>query len=528
MDEQALDAALASGRLGGAALDVVEQGHGDGRHFLLRHDNVVLTPHLGGATHETLLQGAEMIAEEIQRFAAQQPLGNVVNRAGGGRMSAELLLAIDAGTGSCRAVLFLLDGNQVAIGAARVHHAALPGVPGSQVFDTAANWALICACTREALSDGGRRRLGREGGSATSMREGMVLYDRSGTELWACPNVDSRAGEQAHRARAIGRRPGDLPALGRLGGDHLAGPLAVGPRARARDVLAHRPRRDARRLDPHPALGWFVTDPSLGSSSGMFELAERTGPSGSSRSSGSTAAVFPPVVEPGTVVGQVTAEAAAATGPRRGTPVVVGGADTQLALLGLGVAEPGRFTVVGGTFWQHTVVLDEPLIDPDGRLRTLCHTVPGRWMIEGIGFYCGMVMRWFRDAFCEAENARGRARGRRRLRAAGARRGGAPAGLQRCLRDLLQPDAGESLGARIAGLRRLRRRQPGDGPQRGVPPLLDGAERIAAGGRRVATSKPMNDGAACTQRLACIRLEKIPKTPFEPGGSDAAARSSTS
>ena len=50
-------------------------------------------------------------------------------------------------------------------------------------------------------------------------------------------------------------------------------------------------------------------------------------------------------------------------------------------------------------------VLDEPLVDPQARLRTLCHTVPGRWMIEGIGFYCGLVMRWFRDAFCELEQA---------------------------------------------------------------------------------------------------------------------------
>ena len=81
VDEQALDAALESGRLAGAALDVVEHGGEDGKpHFLLRHDNVVLTPHLGGATHETLLQGAEMIAEEIQRFAAGQPLRHVVNR----------------------------------------------------------------------------------------------------------------------------------------------------------------------------------------------------------------------------------------------------------------------------------------------------------------------------------------------------------------------------------------------------------------------------------------------------------------
>jgi D-3-phosphoglycerate dehydrogenase len=47
---------------------------------LLRHENVVLTPHIGGATHETLLQGAEMIAAEITRFAAGEPLVNVVNR----------------------------------------------------------------------------------------------------------------------------------------------------------------------------------------------------------------------------------------------------------------------------------------------------------------------------------------------------------------------------------------------------------------------------------------------------------------
>ena len=80
VDEDALDAALESGHLAGAALDVVRQDAGSGRHRLLRHENVVLTPHIGGATHETLLQGAEMIADEITRFAAGEPLVNVVNR----------------------------------------------------------------------------------------------------------------------------------------------------------------------------------------------------------------------------------------------------------------------------------------------------------------------------------------------------------------------------------------------------------------------------------------------------------------
>jgi len=80
VDEDALDAALARGRLGGAALDTVRTTVEHTRHNLLRHENVVITPHIGGATHETLLQGAEMIAAEIVRFAAGEPLVNVLNR----------------------------------------------------------------------------------------------------------------------------------------------------------------------------------------------------------------------------------------------------------------------------------------------------------------------------------------------------------------------------------------------------------------------------------------------------------------
>ncbi|MHB8612922.1 MAG: NAD(P)-dependent oxidoreductase [Candidatus Dormibacteraceae bacterium] len=81
VDEHALDAALASGHLAGAALDVVRQRSERGPHPLLRHENVVITPHIGGATHETLLRGVTMVAEEIRRFAAGEGLRAVVNRA---------------------------------------------------------------------------------------------------------------------------------------------------------------------------------------------------------------------------------------------------------------------------------------------------------------------------------------------------------------------------------------------------------------------------------------------------------------
>jgi D-3-phosphoglycerate dehydrogenase / 2-oxoglutarate reductase len=81
VDEPALREALESGHLAGAALDVVRPGLGDGRHPLLDVPNVILTPHIAGSTHETLARGAEMLADEIERFAKGQPLHHAVNAA---------------------------------------------------------------------------------------------------------------------------------------------------------------------------------------------------------------------------------------------------------------------------------------------------------------------------------------------------------------------------------------------------------------------------------------------------------------
>jgi autoinducer 2 (AI-2) kinase len=142
----------------------------------------------------------------------------------------------------------------------------------------------------------------------------------------------------------------------------------------------------------------------------MFSLADRTWSPEIARICGIDPSILPAVTDPGTVIGTVTRRAAEETGLREGTPVVAGGADTQLGLLGAG-AQPNEYTVVGGTFWQNTILVDRPLVDQKTRLRTLCHVIPGQWMVEGIGFYCGMSMRWFRDAFCQAEVGIARDRG---------------------------------------------------------------------------------------------------------------------
>ena len=321
------------------------------------------------------------------------------------------LLALDLGTGSCRAVLFDDDGRQLAMGQREWSHTGLPGVPGSQVFDTTGNWLLICECIREALSSANLRPTEVAAVSSTSMREGMVLYDGAGREIWACPNVDSRAADEAAELVSSGQ----ARQIFETGGDWV--PITAP--ARFRWIRNHQPEVFSAIAHLGMLSDWvlyrltgrFVTDPSVGSSSDLFDLRARTWSAHLLELVGLSPSIVPEVLEPGEVVGTIHARAAAETGLAAGTPVVVGGADTQLGLVGIGMASTDQLTLVGGSFWQMTAITDAPLIDPAARVRTLCHAVPGRWMTEGIGFYCGIAMRWFRDAFCELEKSEAARRG---------------------------------------------------------------------------------------------------------------------
>lgn len=53
------------------------------------------------------------------------------------------LLALDAGTGSIRAVIFDTSGQQIAVGQAEWKHLSVADVPGSMEFDLTVNWQLM-------------------------------------------------------------------------------------------------------------------------------------------------------------------------------------------------------------------------------------------------------------------------------------------------------------------------------------------------------------------------------------------------
>ena len=79
VDREALVDVLTSGRLGGAGLDVFESHPVAPKDPLLALDNVVLTPHLAGATEETVERHSRMITADILRFLDGERPKNLVN-----------------------------------------------------------------------------------------------------------------------------------------------------------------------------------------------------------------------------------------------------------------------------------------------------------------------------------------------------------------------------------------------------------------------------------------------------------------
>jgi autoinducer 2 (AI-2) kinase len=313
------------------------------------------------------------------------------------------ILIVDVGSGSGRAVVFDTDGHEVSFAQKEWQPKVLPEYPGSQAFDTREAWEILSSCVRQALQKGRIDPARILGVSSSSMREGMVLYDREHKEIWACPNVDARAGEEVVEMLASGI----AEKLYRIGGDWLN---IISP-PRFLWIKKHEPNVLEKTSCMSMISDWvlfrlsgkIVTDPTAGSSSGIFDLRSRTWSEEAIEMCALPRGIYPPVCEPGTPIGHVTQQAAEATGLKEGTAVIVGGADTQLALLGTGNRNPGDWALVGGTFWQTAVIWDNPLIDPEYRPRTLCHVLPGQWMTECIGFLIGQQARWFRDGFCQEE-----------------------------------------------------------------------------------------------------------------------------
>jgi xylulokinase len=314
-------------------------------------------------------------------------------------MARDLTLSIDVGTGSVRAALVDGSGAIVHI-TAREHDQIVPafGWAEQRPEDW---WTGVVHTVRAALSAVPDARDRIAAVAACGQMHGTVLVDDDGrvlretAPLWNDKRtVDLVAAFERDNDPSSYLADTANPPTPAWPGFKLAwlrehDPVAF---ARTRAVLMPKDFVNLRltgrtAMDPGDASLSFLMDPRTGDWSAAM-IARLGLPAG----------ILPPIRDPLAILGAVTAKAASETGLPEGLPVLVGGADYPVAVLGSGAIRPGLASDVTGTSCILTMIADAPILDPE-----ICNiaTIEGHWGPFVLLETGGDAMRWARRAFHE-------------------------------------------------------------------------------------------------------------------------------
>ncbi|HOL22181.1 MAG TPA: xylulokinase [bacterium] len=145
--------------------------------------------------------------------------------------------------------------------------------------------------------------------------------------------------------------------------------------------------------------GTFATDVADASGTSLFDVKNRRWSEEILDALDIPSSFLPECFESPEVTGYITEEVSALTGLAKGTPVVAGAGDQAAGGVGSGIVEEGLVSVSIGTSGVVFAHLEDVFVDPEGRLHTFCHAVPGKWHIMGVMLSAGGSFRWLRDIF---------------------------------------------------------------------------------------------------------------------------------
>jgi len=309
-------------------------------------------------------------------------------------MGANVVLGVDIGTTSAKAVAFDADGRERGSGDAS--YPLLEPEPGHAVQDPGAVVDGALAATRAAAT-AARDQGARIAALAFSgAMHSLVALDAGGRALtplitWA----DMRATEQAERLRA------EHPELH----DRTGTPLhPMAPLPKLVWLAEHEPatfaaaRRWAgiKELVVARLTGAWAVDHSIASGTGLLNLQELAWDGEALAIAGIDADRLSPLV-PTTERLALGAAAAAELGLQEGLPVIVGAADGPLANLGVGAVHHGVAACSIGTSGALRLMVERPAVDPQRRV--FCFALsPGRWVVGGAINNGGVVLQWAGEA----------------------------------------------------------------------------------------------------------------------------------
>lgn len=299
---------------------------------------------------------------------------------------------IDVGTGGVKCMVFEATGKLVYKESSEINfHFDSYAIS----FDPVDVWKDVCRMTRAAVKECSKQKLKIASVSSTSMREGNVFYDGEGSELLAVPNLDARAyNESEELSKSLGEAI-------YISSGHWPSPIFLASRLKYlqknKGDLFSKIRSVSLVNDwiLYKFSGNLAVEPTNGCETALFSLRKRSWDEQLIRDCGFERSMFPEVKECGTVLGQVSRSAGRASGLEEKVQVVVGAADTESAVAGCGLFEPGNVAAVAGTTTPVQAVTSDPLLDPERRTWTCCHVLPGTWTVESNAGGTGLLMKWW-------------------------------------------------------------------------------------------------------------------------------------
>jgi L-xylulokinase len=307
---------------------------------------------------------------------------------------ATYLLGLDSGSTATKAVIFDVTGRTIAVASRRVEQRQPR--PRHVERDMDETWAAASGAIRDVLersqvSAGTIAAVG-----VTGHGDGLYLVDHGGAPLGpAILSLDSRAFDVCDRWRQAGLLSQALELTGQQPYTYAAVSLLkwiqVNESERYTKIGHVLFCKDWLRLC---LTGVPATDPTEASSSFTnvrtqqycADVLELYGLA-------SIGHALPPIVPSAVPAGRVTAQAAALTGLKEGTPVACGLHDVTSSALGMGNTEPGVLSITAGTFSINEILSDRPQLDRRWSCRNGIR--PGQWMNMSISPASSSNVDWF-------------------------------------------------------------------------------------------------------------------------------------
>jgi xylulokinase len=302
-----------------------------------------------------------------------------------------LLLGIDVGTSATKAVLVDPAGRLIAK-AERPAELHSPRAGWAEA-DPDAWWENVCSLSRELcweLPAGAVAAVGVSG-----MVPAVILLDEAGRPLRrSIQQNDARAAAEVEQLRAALADEDVLARTGSAVTQQSVGPTALW-------LAGHEPETWAlvrTILGSYDYVAFRLTgeravERNWALESGLYDLGAGAFAGDLCRAAGIDPNVLPLPRRPDEVIGEVTREAATATGLRAGTPVVAGSADHVASAFAAGMVQGGDLLVKLGSAGDILLASDEPLVD--GRLYLDYHLMPGKFLPNGCMAASGTFVRWF-------------------------------------------------------------------------------------------------------------------------------------